>query len=250
MNGESPARDVILSHPFFKDLPKGDIDFLLSADDVVEYRKGEVFVANGMPADWLFIIIEGWVKIYNFSADGGMSILRILRAGDEFGIAYIFGDGVYSAFAESVSDSRILRIPADALKERAQLSPDMALKLLASLARRVNDMQIANACLLFKGASQRVACLLLRLSSRMIGNGGTFKFPYEKSLAAVQLGMDQCTFSRALTYLDELGVKSKSGEITVKNFSVLATHCCLQCPMTHAQCKGRRLKEEKQLKDG
>lgn len=217
---------------------------LLRAGVVKGYQKNQFVVLQGDPADRSFIIIEGWTKMYIMNDEGGNSSVQLLTKGDVFGIDTIFDNGPYLYSAQAVNHCRLLEIDSRVLREQLSTCPQLALNLIGILSHRIKEMQLESACYLLGDSSRRVACLLLRLSSWMRGRGGTLKLPYEKSIAAAQLGMDQATLSRALSRLDALGVRSHKGEIIIDDFSRLSAHCCARCCIIEGKCPGRRLKGE------
>lgn len=108
------------------------------------------------------------------------------------------------------------------------------------MCEKMIKLQVENERLAGMTSIKRAACLLLHLSTDMIGNGGTFTFPYDKSLAASQLGMKRETFSRALLQLKPLGVSVNGSEIKIDNFKNIVNFTCKQCPLSPDQCAGAR----------
>lgn len=249
MISKKSIKQTIIDFPFFKDMTGVDFDFLFNEDAIENYPKRALVFKQGDKADRVFVIISGWVKLNNMNEEGNISAVQLLTVGDVFGIETIFDGGFYFYSAEAVGDEcRLLEIPSAALKERARLSHNFSVKLLNTMSHKIQDMQIAGACLILGDASRRVACLLSRLSSWMVGKGGVLKLPYEKSVAAIQLGMNQSTFSRALAQLEDLGVKSDGSEIIINDFSTLSGHCCSHCPIPEGLCDGRRMESVKKSK--
>ena len=240
MYHEKSIKQIVRDFPLFRNLPDIDADVLLSAFVVREYQKNQLLFRKGDDADRAFIIISGWVKHYNVNGEGENGAMQLLTKGDVLGLDAIYLGGVYLYAAEAVNHCRLLEVPAVTLRERVRANPVLAENLLGILSYRIKEMQVAGACFLLGDSSRRLACLLLRLSSWMLGRGGTFRLPYEKSVAAAQLGMDQATLSRALSRLDALGAVSQNGEVSIGDFSRLSAHCCAHCPILEGQCPGRR----------
>lgn len=229
---------------FFENLPEDDIRFLQEAGTFKTCPKQSTIFLQGDTADHLFIVIDGWIKLYNSNTEGDESGIRMLTCGDIFGVDALFTNKNYNCGAEAISDSVIWKIKSLTLLKGMKSRFELTEQFINILAQEVREWQIASSCSSIRGAGQRVACLLLRLSSWMTGKGGTFKFPYKKSVAATQIGMDQATFSRALTRLEELGVTSKEGEISIREFSALSEYCCRGCPFSEGLCDGSRLSHE------
>ena len=82
-------------------------------------------------------------------------------------------------------------------------------QIMRIMSRELKSLEMENEHLALMSASQRVGCLLLQMSSGMLGKGGTFAFSYDKALAASRLTMKPETFSRALAQLKDVGVSVK-----------------------------------------
>jgi CRP/FNR family transcriptional regulator, dissimilatory nitrate respiration regulator len=235
---QNHTSQFLRSLPFFSGLPENDLSALHSAANIKDYSKGQHLFRQGDKADRFFIILQGWVKLYRGTAGGEEVIVAIFPRGDVFGEAAIFNNSDYPFSAEAIEDSRVIEIPARALKDRAKLNPDIMTRIMASMSREMHKLQMENEHKVLMDASQRVGCLLLQLTSGMAGKGGTFSFPYDKSLAAQRLGMKPETFSRALSQLKPVGVVTKGTEITIESFAGLVDYCCGHCTAHMEECRG------------
>lgn len=228
--------------PFFKGLENADIEAFLSAGKVRDYTKNQNLFLQGDKADRFFVILNGWIKLYRNTAEGEESIVALFTRGDVFGEAAIFGGADYPFSAEAVEEARLIELPAALLKERAKAAPALMERLMRSMSREMHKLELENEHMILMSAPQRVGCLLLQLSSGMIGKGGTFTFPYDKALAAQRLGMKAETFSRALSQLKPMGVTVKGPEIKIENFQCLAEYVCGHCSAGLEDCKGAERK--------
>lgn len=225
---------------FFSGLPESDTSAFHDASDIKDYPKGKHLFRQGDKADRFFVILQGWVKLYRGTAEGEEAIVALFTRGDVFGEAAIFDNSDYPFSAEAVEDARLIEIPAHTLKDRAKTNPDIMSRIMASMSREMLKLQMENEHRTLMDAPQRVGCLLLQLASGMVGKGGTFSFPYDKSLAAQRLGMKPETFSRALSQLKLVGVTARGPEITIDSFSRLIGYCCVHCTAQLGECRGSR----------
>lgn len=232
--------EFLQSLTFFSGLPDSDMKAFLNASNVRQNEKGAALFHQGDAADSFFVIISGWVKLYRNTAEGEEALVGLLTRGDVFGEAALFSGSICSLSAQAAEDTRILAIPGTVLRARAQKNPDITTRMLASLSREMQNLQRMNEQMAIMSAPQRVACLLLQLSSHMVGNGGVMVFPYDKSLAAARLGMKPETFSRALAQLRPYGVGIKGPEIRIENFARLVEYSCGHCTALPSECKGCR----------
>ncbi len=241
------AESFLHGLPFFEGLPEADVERLLAAAETKDYPKHKILLVQDDPANRFFIILSGWIKIFRTSEQGEEAVIALLTRGDVFGEAAIFDGSIYPFSAEVAENAHLLEIPAGALKRITMKSPALTQRIMAILSDDVKRLQLENEHVSLMTASQRAGCLLLRLSSDMKGNGGTFSFPYDKSMAAALLGMKPETFSRALGELKSAGVTVKGPEVRIESFERLAQHCCRHCTAGVKDCKGanHKIREEK-----
>lgn len=226
--------------PFFEGLPEADINGLFSNAEIKNYPRHTPLFHQGDHADRFFVILNGWVKLHRGTQEGEEAVVALFTRGDVFGEAALFGDSNYPFSAEAAEDARIIEIPALTLKEHAKANPELMNRVMQSMSREMHKLQMEKEHMAIMSAPQRVGCLLLQLSSGMIGKGGTFPFPYDKSLAAARLGMKAETFSRALAQLQPLGVIVKGPEIKIESFADLVEYCCSHCSEESGACQGSR----------
>jgi CRP-like cAMP-binding protein len=217
--------------PFFASLSEADLAAFVKAAQVRDYKKQENLFTRGDKADRFFIISSGWIKLRRETPEGEEAIVAIFTRSDVFGEAAIFGGAEYPFSAEAVEDTRVVEIPASVLKARAAANPVIMEQIMASMSREMHQLQMESEHLALMSAPQRVGCLLLQLSSGMVGDGGTMNFPYDKSLAAARLGMKPETFSRALAQLKPVGVTVRGSEVRIDRFDRLAAFTCSHCSM-------------------
>ena len=237
---DNRTADFLQNLTFFSGLPAADMDAFLDASYVRDHEKGAGLFHQGDRAESFFVIFSGWVKLYRNTAEGEEALVGIFTRGDVFGEAALFDGSMYPVSAEVAEDTRLLAIPGKILKSRAQKNPDITTRMLSSLSREMQNIQRQNEQMAIMSASQRAACLLLQLSFRIIGQGGTFTFPYDKLLAAARLGMKPETFSRALAQLKSAGVTVKGTEVRIDSFAKLAEYSCGHCTALPGECKGCR----------
>lgn len=239
-------RDFLCHLPLFSGLPQTDIEGFTKSAYPRSYKKNEFIYHQGDNADRFFIVLKGWVRLYRETIDGDETVSDILTRGSTFGEGLIFyQSNRYIFSAQAIGPTQLLEISKTSLKQRAEENPDILKRIMTSICEKMIRLQSENERLANMSAPQRVACLMLRLSSKMIGNGGTFTFPYDKSLAAAQLGMKRETFSRALMHLKSMGVTVNGSEIKIENFRRLTNFSCKHCNLSPDQCDGARFMPRK-----
>lgn len=224
------------SLPFFAGLPEDDLAALCQASSVRDFERGRTIFLRGDKAASFFIVMNGWVKIYRDTHEGKEAVLGLFTRTDTFGEAVVFDGADYPYSAQAVEKTKLIAIPAGALKERAKSNPAILVRMMQSLSQHLNRAQLENEHLAQMSAPQRVGCLLLQLSIGTQGASRVVNFPYDKSLAATKLGMKAETFSRALGQLKSIGVTVKSDEIHIADFNGLVQFCCADCSAERSDC--------------
>ena len=135
---------------------------------MIEMRlsKGDVLFTEGDIGDKLFLIDAGKIKLGHTSADGRESLIAVLGAGELLGELSLFDPGPRTATAVAITKSKVLWMGHDALLPWLVGRPDLAVSLLASLARRLRRTNEAMADLVFSDVPGRVAKALLDLVSK------------------------------------------------------------------------------------
>lgn len=135
---------------------------------MVEQRltRGQVLFSEGEPGDKLYVIESGKVKLGQTAADGRESLIAVLGAGEMLGELSLFDPGPRTATAVAVTSTKVLAMGHEALLPWLVGRPDLAVSLLAALARRLRRTNEALADLVFSDVPGRVAKALLELGSK------------------------------------------------------------------------------------
>jgi CRP/FNR family transcriptional regulator, dissimilatory nitrate respiration regulator len=224
---------------FFDSLPEPDLQAFASAAEKRRYAKGDYIFAQENNATHFFIVTSGWVRLYRTTPDGREATAGVLTTGAVIGENAVF-EGAHQYSAQAIEAAEVSAIPVSLFRERMKESPNLMLRVTQELARKLESAQLQIEHSTLKSALQRVGCLLLRLSANITGVGGSFNFPYDKKIAAQQLGMQRETFSRGLSGLRPVGVTVKGGEIGVDNFQRLTDYVCKGCSAYPDKCPGPR----------
>ncbi len=232
------AGQFVRTLPFFDGLPQDDAAAFINAARPKDYKKRESLFHLGDVAERFFVVLSGWIKLYRETGEGEEAVVALFKRGDVFGEAAIFNGAGYPFSAEASEDSRVLEIPASILRERARRNHEIMDRVMASMSQELRNLRLENEHLALMSAPQRVGCLLLQLSAGIIGKGGAFSFPYDKSLAAARLGMKPETFSRALAQLKPVGITVQGPEVRIENFAYLIDYCCSHCSSLPGECSG------------
>lgn len=133
------------------------------------YERGQTVYCIDDPADELFEIRSGRVKIVRLSPEGQQKILDIYQTGDFFGELCICGGHRRTEQAVALEPLVATSFQMQGMMEILQRKPAMVLGLLQLLCTRLVESQDHIATLAFENIPQRLARELLRLSRSVNG---------------------------------------------------------------------------------
>ena len=108
-----------------------DLDRLAAITSVQDIARHQIFVTEGDPADHLFNVTDGTVKVYKLLPDGRQQITGFLFAGDFLGLSFLER---YGCSAEAVTRVRCCRFPRKQFAALLTDFPGIARRLLGIAA--------------------------------------------------------------------------------------------------------------------
>jgi CRP-like cAMP-binding protein len=177
---------------------------------MVEQRlaKGEVLFSEGEPGERLFLIESGKIKLGHTAPDGRESLIAVLGAGEMLGELSLFDPGPRTATAIAVTGTTVLSMGHEALLPWLVGRPDLAVALLAALARRLRRTNVALADLVFSDVPGRVAKALLDLGEKFgeaTPNGLLVHHELTQEELAQLVGASRETVNKALADFSQRG---------------------------------------------
>jgi CRP/FNR family transcriptional regulator, cyclic AMP receptor protein len=130
----------------------------------VDFARRWTVFAEGEPADRLYIIISGKVKIGRRSPEGREHLLAIMGPPEMFGELSIFDPGPRTASATTLTEVRAVSLDRDTLRGWMADRPEVAEQLLRVLARRLRRTNNKLTDQIFTDVPGRVAKQLLLLA--------------------------------------------------------------------------------------
>ncbi len=151
---------------FFSQVGQNNQNQLLSLGETRHYRKGETIFHAGSPGEYVYILLEGRVKIYQLSSVGREVILWFCFPGELFGLAEILRSGRREVFAQSCCDSEILVIGQNAFAHFLQQSPQASTSVIDLLSCRLRELGNVHLNVAADNVTSRVVKLITRLAAR------------------------------------------------------------------------------------
>lgn len=200
--------------------PSDVTEAVLSISHARTYGRGATVFLQGEQASAIYIVLEGWVKLYRIAPNGAEAVVGVFTRGQSFGEAVAFRHDVYPVAAEAVTDCILLRIEAAMMLRRIEDNPRVAVAILSATFSHLHALVAQIEQLKAQTGAQRVAEFLLELAPCPSG-ACTVVLPYDKSLIAGRLGMKPESLSRAFVKLREHGVTVRQNHAAIADVEAL-----------------------------
>lgn len=220
--------NTIQALPLFAGLEAGTMQEILKHARIVQHPKGAMIFMQGEQASRLYIILEGWVKLFKGNVDGQEAILQVMTVGDTLLETVIFNNSPFPVSAQAVEHVRLLSIPASIVRETLKNNKELAINMLSTVAGRSQALITQFEQLTLKTVTQRVGWFLLKLFLENGERTKNLKLPYDKSLIAGYLGMKPETFSRTLQTLKEQGIDIDKNTVSLPDVFTLCDYCDME----------------------
>jgi CRP/FNR family cyclic AMP-dependent transcriptional regulator len=129
------------------------------------YRKDEVIFSQGQPADAVFYIGKGKVKLVVASKAGKQAVIAILGAGEFFGEGCLNGQSLRLATARAVTESEVMRVQKTEMIRILHAQPEFSEMFMAHLLTRNSRIEEDLVDQLFNSSEKRLARTLLLLAN-------------------------------------------------------------------------------------
>ena len=219
---EQSAVELLRSVPLFAGLEEGELERFSQVAVPRSFPAGTRVFHEGDSSDACYIVSEGSFRVTREHSDGRAITLATLGPGEIFGeLAMLDGDR-RSASAESITDGTLLALPANDVRSLLGRNPEIALKLVAGLVRRLRAANMRLSRQSFQTVPSRVAGILAQLSREGQDNKDGDGEMQEVTIRMNQTDLAQLagtsreSVSRFLAELERAGVvRSGRGRVTV-----------------------------------
>jgi CRP/FNR family cyclic AMP-dependent transcriptional regulator len=150
--------------PLFSVLHPTDLETLGGKFHAVRYGKGEVIFRDGEPAERLFLIDRGRVKLSISTPAGQELLIAVLGRGQIFGELAVIDRGPRAMDARAMEATQVCALDSDVFWTMLENRPALARRLLELMARRLRRADRASQDLVFFDAPTRLARGLLSLA--------------------------------------------------------------------------------------
>lgn len=169
---------------------------------VIHYPKGQIIFSEGDTADRIYLIEQGFVKIYRITPDGRRVTVGSMRTtGQLMGLAETLYHGERTCFAGAINDATLVVVRKARFEELLVNHPSIAIKVATTLGVRMREAEgIIQEMVCFQ-VPGRLAMLLLKMSERAgieteIGTKISFRLTHDE--IACMIGTSRQTVTSLL----------------------------------------------------
>jgi CRP/FNR family transcriptional regulator, cyclic AMP receptor protein len=149
--------------PLFAGLSEPELARIAQVAVRRQYPAGSIILREGDAGDTCYVMRSGRARITREHPDGRAITLTNVGPGEIFGELAMFGGELRSATVETLEEVEAVAILADDLKRLLNEHPEISVKLLGALAKKLREANERIAGQSFQKVSSRVAGVLARL---------------------------------------------------------------------------------------
>lgn len=130
-------KPILTQNPWFKSLPESAIDLLVTLCKTKNLKKGQLLHAKNGPADGLYCVLSGRIRVSNVDSEGKEMVLTWLDAGNWFGEISLF-DGLprtHDAYADM--NTQLLKLPVQEFQGLLTRHPELYPHFMVLLCQRI-----------------------------------------------------------------------------------------------------------------
>jgi CRP/FNR family transcriptional regulator len=187
---------------YFSGLSVAELEVIKQSFFEKTIQRGEMIFLEGEPADILFFLISGIVKLFKTSAQGKEQIISLARPYEVLNDISIFDNGPNPMGAQAMSTVTLYGIKKDRLEVALRQHPQVSSRIIQVLAARTRQLISLVEDLSFKHVIGRVAKILLEHTGDGAGPGQRLT---QQEMAAMA-GTAREVVARSLKAMEERGL--------------------------------------------
>lgn len=210
MNARMPVVEL------FEGISASDCQKILANAYQREIVPSEFIFRAGDPRKSVLLLLEGRVKVTQFSRTGDEVILWLNFPGQIVGSLTLEPEGTYSSTAQAVQPCKMVVWDADAFKSNLQLFPSLVRNSQRVIARQYSELSCRIREISTESTDSRLASELIRLAGQ-VGHrkNGRFELNLSQRELAQMTAMSHFTANRRLTEWQRRGLLARRNRTIV-----------------------------------
>jgi CRP/FNR family cyclic AMP-dependent transcriptional regulator len=196
--------------------PKAFLATVSRGRSVTDYAKGVVIYRQAGPADAVYYVQKGKVKIVVASKQGKEAVIAILGPGEFFGEGCLIGQPQRLATAKAMDASEVMRVGKTEMIRVLHEEPAFAELFMTHLLTRNSRVEEDLVDQLFNSSEKRLARTLLLLANfGKAGGPQPISTPISQETLAEIIGTTRPRVSHFMNKFRKLGFISYNGHLEV-----------------------------------
>jgi CRP-like cAMP-binding protein len=159
---DSGSEVSLAATEFFRSLGRERLEHVQLQVRERAYPARKVLFREGQPAEFLWAVRRGEVRIVKNTSDGRVMTLETIHPGEIFGAVAALEGSSYPAGAETTLDSVVWRLSRVELVGLVRSDPGLSREILSIVARRLRGAHARLRSIAYDSAEARLAQALLR----------------------------------------------------------------------------------------
>lgn len=211
--------------PAFSTLAEDDLRRVTEVAVPRRFDSGEIVFREGDESNTCYIVRSGLARAVREHSDGRSLTLANFGPGDIFGELAMFDNERRSATVETVEATEVIAILGGDMRRLLREHPDIAVKLVAALGRRLRETNERLTRQSFQTVQSRVAAVLAQLVETARNDGaseGDVLITSTQADLAQLAGSSRESASRFLAVLERAGIITQGrGRLIVHDAAAL-----------------------------
>lgn len=189
------------------------------------FKKRQLIFSEGDPSEWLYVVVDGKVKITKLSQEGKEIILEIISPLDFFGGVAAVRGFPYPANAVAMESTEVLKVSRKNLMTIMDRFPNLMLSMATSIGDRIKGSHEMLKSIALEKVESRIATLLIKLGDKVgeeTAEGVLINMKLTKQDIAEMVGTTVETSIRTTSRLSKAGIlSSRAGRIVIRDMERL-----------------------------
>lgn len=151
----------------FAELPEEDKKELREISHMTSYHKHAQICFPGQPADTVYLLKQGRVKISRVNEKGQEATICLLEPGEIFGEVEAMDGAPRETLVQALEPVLVCEITRENFLRFLDRCPTVGIRILKKIGGRLRDIESKFSDLVFQSAPSRLAKLLLQLGDSM-----------------------------------------------------------------------------------
>jgi CRP-like cAMP-binding protein len=182
------------------------------------YKKGQEVFAQGDPADQMFLLKTGRVKLSKITEEGHEITLDIRKAGDFLGESMLIEDANYPLTALCLEDTLTCGFTKAGFEKLILENPNIGLQVIKNLSNRINWLTERVGSFSLTNLEDRLYQVLTQVAREhgVAGpRGAQIQFPLTHEELGFLVGAHRVSITKAMKNLKEAGRIAQEGRTLI-----------------------------------